>query len=1005
MTHFNTFFLLSLGLTTVTASAQESSIYTYNLAPFDRALNLYNNAQYLSAQILFDQIIKSDVSQEIKADCAYYSANSAIRLEQYGADEMMEDFVRDYPTSSKQNQAYIEVAHYYFDQNNFAQALVYFDKVNENSMSQQERDKLYFQKGYSYFNQKNKKEAERNFNRVSNSEVYGSQAKYYLGYMAYETDNYKDATNYFDQVQDKQKYQEKMSYFQADMNFKLGNFQKAITLGEAQLAKSNAQEKSELNKIIGESYFNLKQFDKALPYLQKYNGKNGKWNNTDFYQLGYAYYQAKDYTNAISQFNKIIDGQDAVAQNAYYHLGECYLNTDQKQQALNAFKTASEMDFDLKIQEDAYLNYAKISYEIGNPYQSVPELILAYLNKYPATSYKEEMESLLVNSYVTSKNYTEALRLLETNKTAQNRVVYQKVAFYRALELYNDGEYNAAYTLFNKAIQENKDPKFTSRATFWKGETEYNLSKFNDAILSFKQFDGMSASKDTPEIKNADYNIAYTYFKLKDYDNAALHFQKFIDSNKGTDKIRYNDAYLRMADSYFVNMKYWPAMEAYNKSIELGSVDADYAAFQKGISYGFVSNNKRKIEDLKEFVDTYPKSKYADDAYFELGNTYVNENKVDLAVAAYDKLIATYSESSYVPKSILRQGLVYYNNNLPEKALVKFKKVVADFPNSEESIQAVQTARLIYIDLSRVDEYASWVKGLDFVEISNTELENDTYASAERQYLQNNKKQAISGFTTYLAQFPSGTNSLKANFYLAEMYYADGLSNKAIEHYKTVVSRSRSEYTEQSLVRLSEIYLKNKQMEEAIQVLKRLEVEADFPQNITFAQSNMMKASYDLKDYSTAETYANKVLSNVKVDDKVKSDAQIIVARSAIKLGDETKAKSAYANLQKIATGELAAEALYYDAYFKNKEGDYAKSNTQIQKLAKDYSGYKYFGAKGLVVMAKNYYKLKDSFQANYILESVIKNFATYPDVVESATAELEFIKTEEAKRNSSVVK
>jgi hypothetical protein len=144
-------------------------------------------------------------------------------------------------------------------------------------------------------------------------------------------------------------------------------------------------------------------------------------------------------------------------------------------------------------------------------------------------------------------------------------------------------------------------------------------------------------------------------------------------------------------------------------------------------------------------------------------------------------------------------------------------------------------------------------------------------------------------------------------------------------------------------------------------------------------------------------------LSNPKTDDKVKSDAQIIVARSAMKSNDETKARSAYAKLLTIAKGELAAEALYYDAYFKNKDGKFEISNTAVQKLTKDYSGYKYFGAKGLVVMAKNFYGLKDSFQATYILESVIKNFSAYPDVVEEAQTELDSIKSQEAKTNSSI--
>jgi TolA-binding protein len=68
-------------------------------------------------------------------------------------------------------------------------------------------------------------------------------------------------------------------------------------------------------------------------------------------------------------------------------------------------------------------------------------------------------------------------------------------------------------------------------------------------------------------------------------------------------------------------------MDAYNKVIELKSVDADYAAFQKGISYGFVNKNDRKIEDLNKFISTYPKSQYRDDALFELGNTYVDREE------------------------------------------------------------------------------------------------------------------------------------------------------------------------------------------------------------------------------------------------------------------------------------------------------------------------------------------------------------------------------------------
>jgi tetratricopeptide (TPR) repeat protein len=985
-------------------SAQKSAIYTYELKDFDKALALYNDKQYASAQHIFESVKNQATTEEIKSDCAYYIANCAIRTNQANADELMERFVEDYPTSTKQNQAYIEVAHYFFEQGDYPKALQWFDRVDESYMSKSDLDKFNFQKGYSYFNAKKKKEATTYFNKVVNSEGFGSQAKYYLGFMAYEGDDYKEATKYFDEVSGEEKYKEKLSYFQADMNFKLGNFQKAIELGQAAMAKSNALEKSELNKIIGESYFNLKQYGKAIPYLEQYAGRKGKWNNTDFYQLGYAYYEQKDYEKAISQFNKIIEGKDFVAQNAYYHLGLAYLNTGKKQEALNAFKNASEMDFNAQIQEDAALNYAKLSYDIGNQYQTVPGILLDFLKKYPNNSSRSEVEKLLVDSYISTKNYKEALVLLEKNRTPENKLAYQKVLFYRGLELYNESNYAEALKMFNGAVKEQKNPEFTARATFWKAESEYVTDDFRNALLSYKQFAGLTAAKTTDEYKNINYNIGYAYFKLKEYDQAGNSFQAQID-NAPADKVRLNDSYLRLGDCRFVTSKYAQAMEAYGKAISAKGVDADYAQFQRAISYGFMSRNDKKIDELNNFLQMYKKSEYRDDVLFELANTYVADKKNDQAIKTYDQLISEYKNGSFTSKSILRQGLIYYNSDRDEQALTKFKKVAAEFPKTPEALEAVSTARLIYVDSGKVDEYATWVRTLDFVSVTDAELDNDTYDAAFKQYSQNNSKQAIIGFSGYVSKFPSGLHSLEANFYLAQLLYAEGSETKSAANYQYVIGQPRNEFTEQSLNKLAQIFLKAKDCDKAIPVLVRLSEESDSAQNQNFAQANLMKCYYDKKDYSNSVTYADKVLQNPKADANVKADAQIIVARAAMQTGDEDKAKAAYAKLSATSKGELAAEALYYDAYFKTKEGKFDASNVSVQKLAKNYSAYKYYGAKSLVLMAKNFYGLKDSYQATYILDNVINNFTDYPDVVEEAKTELSAIKLEESKTNSSINK
>ncbi|MCB0457191.1 MAG: tetratricopeptide repeat protein [Flavobacteriaceae bacterium] len=991
-------FLLFFGILT----AQQTAVFTHPLVEYNKALELYNNNQFLASQALFANIQENTQDETLQGDCAYYIANCAVRLNQQDADFLMEQFVTNYPTSIKRNDAFIHVADYYFENGKYAYARKWYDKVDESSLSRGAREKFYFNNGYAFFVNKNYPEAQKYFNRVSDSQSYGSQAKYYLGFIAYEGDDYEEANKQFETLENEEKYAEGLSYYKADMNFKLGKFQEAIDLGLQQYDNSNPKDKSELSKIIGESYFNLNKYQEAIPYLKEYKGKAGKWNNTDYYQLGYAYYKQGDYESAVSEFNKIVDGRNAVAQNAYYHLAESYLKLNQKQQALNAFKNASEMDFSLQIQEDAWLNYAKLSYEIGNSYTSVPQVLLSFIEKYPKNANNEALKDLLIDSYITSKNYEAALELLENNTSFSNKKAYQKVAFFRGLEVYHEGNYPEALVLFQKSLKEPLDPVVTARATFWKAESNYQASHFETSLAGYKQFLQLPNAAQTPEFKTINYNLGYNEFKLKNYTEAITYYQKYLESST-QDAARKNDTYLRLGDCHFVNSAYWPAMENYNKAIEGNTPDTDYATFQKAISYGFVDRPEKKLEELKSFSAKYPKSFYRDDALYELGNTYLAQDNSRDAMVTYQKLIDEIPGSSYISKALLKQALLLDNTGKSNEALATFKKVTANFPSTPEALQAVASAKNIYIDQGRVNEYATWVNSLGFVSVENAELDDASYQAAEQPYLENKPSQAISRFEGYLKDFPNGAHTLHAHFYLAQLYFTEAKAEKAIPHYEWVVNKERSEFTEQALARISELYLSKKEYVKALPYLQQLEGEADFPQNVIFAQTNSMKASYELKKYPEAVAYAEKVLQNGKIDNTIKSDAQLIIARSAMQTGEEQKAKTAYAEVAKIASGKLAAEALYYEAYFKNKEEKFEASNTIVQKLAKDFSGYKYFGAKGLVLMAQNFYGLKDAYQATYILESVITNFTDFPDVIEEAKAALTVIKAAEAKTNSSV--
>ncbi len=1001
MKTINTVLFLALLMAISPGYSQGSEIYTYPDKKYQDALSLYHQGQYQAAQTIFQEVNTKTKDEEVRANSAYYAANAAIRLNQIGADRLMEDFVKKYPTSTKRNSAFMDVADYYFENGRYPYALKWYKKVDQNSVSKKDKERFNFNMGYSLFASKRSEEAEKYLNKVSESDSYGSQATYYLGYIAYQQDDYEGANERFDQIADQQEVSEKLSYYQADMNFKLGNFQEAIDLAQKQLPKSDRREVSELNKIIGESYFNLDQFAEAIPYLEAYKGKRGKWSNTDYYLLGYCYYKQGDFANAIQQFNKIIGGSNSVAQNAYYHLAECYLKLGKKQEALNAFRNASQMDFDLAITRDAFLNYARLSYEIGNAYEPVPSVLKAYLERFPDDENQQEIQQLLVDSYITSKNFRGALELLENNKDYADKATYQKVAFYMGLELFVDLDYTAAMDAFEKSLASAADDLFKARALYWRSETAYVLGRYEEALEGFGEFGSLTASKNTAEFADLDYQLGYTRFKLKQYPEAAIHFQAFLGRSSHPEK--NSDAALRLGDSYFVSGKYQNAVNAYTRVVRDGGSGRDYATYQIAMSQGFIGNTTAKIEELKSFTSRYPGSNLKDDALLELGNTYIRADQENKGLQTYDLLINNHSNSKLVPQALLRQALVHYNGSRNEEALQKLRLLVSRYPQSPEAVQAVSTAKLVYIDLGRVSEYAAWVRELNFVEVSDTELEQASFEAADRKYVQGNRNAAIKGFENYLSDFPNGSHSLEVNFKLAQLHFEAGSIDKALGYFQLVAGKGPNQYSEQALTRVCEIYINKDEYSEALPYLLELEESAEIGQNITFAQSNLMKAYYREKNDEKTIEYAEKVLATKNIDDRIRSDAQIMIARSAVRTGDMIKAEQAYRKVLDIAQGRLAAEALYYDGYFKNQSGQYELSNDAIQLLARDYSAYKEWGSRGLIVMAKNFYALDDAFQATYILENVIDNFGQYPDVVEEAKLELSSIKSREAQRNSDV--
>ena len=211
-----------------------------------------------------------------------------------------------------------------------------------------------------------------------------------------------------------------------------------------------------------------------------------------------------------------------------------------------------------------------------------------------------------------------------------------------------------------------------------------------------------------------------------------------------------------------------------------------------------------------------------------------------------------------------------------------------------------------------------------------------------------------------------------------------------------------NEYHEKALVRLIRISQIEDRLNSSKDYLEELLSVATFDENKEFAQLNLMQVYFRQNNFKKALEISQTVLDKENLIERLKWDALTIQARSAKAINDTLISIKSYEALESSPKGTIAAEALYFRALREHNNSNLEKSNNTIIKIASIQKGG-IWNAKALFLLAKNFHLLKDPFQANYILESLLKTYPEEESVVEKANELLELVKEELTKNNASV--
>lgn len=972
--HISTLLLASVCFSL--AYSQESRDYLSYEEQYNKAVDLFQAKNYPAAYALFNKLLKENselrsIPSEQVINAEMYYALSANYSGKQNGIILIEDFLDDYPAHPNTNSARLELAKYYFDNRNFDAALNHLQDINSNALSDEQLLEYNMSMGYAYFVKKQFQEAERHLQPVASGfSANRSEAIYYLALSQYFQQNYTQAFQNFSTIEDEPRYAKEIRFYKARILFEQEKYQEVIDFVETE---NISVENPALSQIIGQSYFNLEQYEQALPYLESYSQNTDAQSPEAQYQLAYTQYQLEQYSKAVKNFEKLNIVEDEIGQYALYALAESYLKINEKEKAKNAFARAAKMNYNQQIQENARYNEAKLSYELGRNNEAI-NLVKNFIDDYPQSKYRGEADEILVDLFLTSNNYKDALAVLNSiqNRSEKMDEAYQKVSYFRAVELYNNGELSQAKPLLDQVIEYPIDRRYEALANYWLGEMAYEYSRYPLSIDYLEKFQQSPVNKPEEYLSQANYTIGYANYKQKQYNTAANYFTKVSSSSRFK-----NDADLRAGDSYFAQRNYTSALKYYQSVAERNTTESDYANFQIAILNGLQGQTNTKLRKLRELYTQNSQSPYADDALFEFGRVFVTQENYPQAEESFLKLIADYPESEQVVNAYNQLGLINYNRQKYREAINYYDKIVREFPQSQEAGTALATIQEIYIEMGQPNEYFAYLETVEGVSIDASEQEQIIYQSAENQFQNGNCERAVEGFTDYLNKYPRSLYSSNAHFYRGECNNQNGRAEIAIEDYRAVAEMKDNKFTERSLIRLARYHYQSSQFEQSIEYYQRvLELQSNstsiYQQEIMIS---LMQAYNKLNNRSRAATYAERVLQMNEVQPAIITEAEFTLAYQQYELGNSSVAQQGFEKIAGKTTNRFGAEARYLLARILHENNQHQQSIEACYRVADETPSEDDWVARSFILIADNYEALGELFQAKATLDSVIENY------------------------------
>ena len=946
----------------------------------ERGRQMYESHNYVGAIDQLEHMKQLPNTASMREQADYYIALSKFERGDDSSLGALLQFYRQYPASPLGMEALLKAGNYFFYRGQWESALNAYSLVRNRSLDLDSDEDLEYRRAYCNLRLGNYREAERQYHELDHTARYGGASEFYKAYLDYAQGDYDEAQAKFSRLPEGSELGFQSQYYLTQIDYNKKRYSDVIEKGKSLLDQhQNDYFDAELNRLVGESYYHLNNDVQARTYLRRYmENPEGEPYRTAAYTMGVLDYRDGNYDAVANDMLHVLEGSDALSQSAYLYLGQAKRQLGDLNGANMAFQQAAMMDCDRNVKETAYYNYAVgVSKGARTPFDKSVDLFEDFLNEYPNSRYKDNVEGYLVDAYMTTTDYQRALTSINRIRKPGAKVLTakQNVLYNLGVQALANNRNNEAADYFKQAIAVgNYDKTALNESRLWLAEAQYRGGNYKEAAKNQQEY-VKSVSKSDENYGLAQYNLGYSLLNRNSYTEAKAAFQNAIASKQLSSELTAS-AYQGLGQAQYYLRDFAGAQVSYDQALRVDkNTSGDYSMYQKGIMMGLSHKYADEISQMDALIKAYPKSDLAPQAMLEKGNAQALLGKNADALDTYATLLKNYPKSVEARKGLLQTALVNKSMNKEDAALEAYKKVIRQYPTSDEAQAAAEDMKLIYADRGQLGEFGKFLNSVpNAPRIDVAEVERLTFEAAEKAAIAT--KPSIDKMQQYLKDYPGGAYTAKAKYYIARYHYAKGNYNEAMAAIdEALQGGGDASYAQDALAMRSDILTRQGKYEEAMRSYKELAERATSDDNRTLAQLGAMRVAKQMGNWKEVMNIASTLLSRGGLTVNEEKEVMLDQALSLAQVGNTKDAETAFRTLAKDPTNEYGAQASYELSRMQYEMGNYKGAEQTVNALIDSRTSHNYWLAKSFITLADIYYKQGNVAQAREYLQSVKSNY------------------------------